>query len=201
MIVHSDSTLGAMLAIVVVLGAIVSLPIAADLFLAGKTRQAAKALLAAAALVAAYTLAVIAASLLTPRRIVEVGDSYCVDIWCIGIDRVTPTRRGDETSYRLDALIFSDATRVKTSAAGASLFLVDERGRRFPLVPDPASVPFDVSLDPRESVHTSLTFVAPTNARQLFLSGDTGNGPPFWVRLYLGSDNSLLHKPTLLRVL
>ena len=79
--------------------------------------------------------------------------------------------------------------------------LVDERGRRFPLVQDLSVIPFDVSLDPGQLVKTSLTFVAAADARQLFLTGDTGGAPPFWVRLYLGSDDSLLYKRTLLRVL
>jgi hypothetical protein len=64
------------------------------------------------------------------------GDSYCADIWCIGIDKVTAIPRGGETIYKLAVHIFSDANRVATNAKGASLYLFDEKGRRFPLVYD-----------------------------------------------------------------
>jgi hypothetical protein len=59
----------------------------------------------------------------------------------------------------------------------------------------------DVTLEPGQSVTTSLTFVAAADARQLFLTGNTRSEPPFWVRLYFGSGDSLLRKRTLLRVL
>jgi hypothetical protein len=167
----------------------------------GKSRRAVKTLLASAALVAIYTLAVIAVSLRTPQKVVSAGDSYCVDIWCIGIDGVSQKPFGQEIVYKVDVRIFSDANSVETSAKGVSLYLVDERGRRFPLVKDPSVIPFDVTLYPGQSVKTSLTFVAAADAGQLFLTGDTHREPPFWVRLYFGSDDSLLHKRTLLRVL
>jgi hypothetical protein len=201
MVIHSDSNLGAAAALAVVLGAVILVLTSAAQLASGNSRRAVKTLLASVALAATYTLAVIAVSLWTPQKIVSVGDSYCVDIWCIGIDGVSPRPFGREMVYKVDVRIFSDANRVKTSAKGASLYLLDERGRRFPLVNDPTAVPFDVTLDPGQSVTTSLTFVAAADARQLFLTGDTRGEPPFWVRLYFGSDGSLLHKRTLLRVL
>jgi hypothetical protein len=200
-VIHSDSNLGATVALVVVSGAVILALASAALIASGKSRRAVKTLLASAALVATYTLAVMAVSLRTPQTIVRAGDSYCVDVWCIGIDGVTPKPFGQETVYKVDVRIFSDANRVKTSAKGASLYLVDERGRRFPLVKDSSVIPFDVTLEPGQSVTTSLTFVAAADARQLFLTGDTRGEPPFWARLYFGSDDSLLHKRTLLRVL
>ena len=200
MVIHSDSNLGAAAGLAMVLGAVIMVAVSAAQLAAGKRRRAVKTVLASAALVAIYTLAVIAVSLRTPQKIVSVGDSYCVDIWCIGIDGVSPKPFGQEVAYKVDVRIFSDANRVRTSAKGAALYLLDERGRRFPLVQDPSVIPFDMTLDPGQSIKTSLTFVAAPNARQLFLTGDMGE-PPFWVRLYLGSDDSLLHKRTLLRVL
>jgi hypothetical protein len=201
MVTHSDSNLGAAVALVVVLGVVILVLVSVALIVSGKPRRAVKTLLASAALAAIYTAAVIAVSLRTPQKIVNAGDSYCVDIWCIGIDGVSPKPLGQEIVYKVDVRIFSDANRVKTSAKGASLYLLDERGRRFPLVKDPSAIPFDVTLDPGQSVKTSLTFVAAADARQLFLTGDARAEPPFWVRLYFGSDDSLLHKRTLLRVL
>jgi hypothetical protein len=201
MVIHSDSNLGAAVALAVVLGAVIMVLASAAQLAAGKSHRAVKTLLASAALVGIYTLAVVAVSLRTPQKIVSAGDSYCVDIWCIGIDGVNQEPVGQEIVYKVEVHIFSEANRVQTSAKGASLYLLDERGRRFPLVKDPSVIPFDATLDPGQSVKTSLTFVAAADARQLFLTGDTRGEPPFWVRLYFGSDNSLLHKRTLLRVL
>jgi hypothetical protein len=199
MVIHSDSNLGAALALAVVFGAFTMVPMSVALYASGKSRRALKTLLASAALLATYAVAVMAVSLCAPQKIVNVGDSYCVDIWCIGVAGVSPKPLGQQTVYKVDVRIFSDGGT--TSAKGASLYLVDERGRRFPLVNDSAAIPFDVTLNPGQSINTSLTFVTAADARQLFLTGDTQREPPFWVRLYFGSDDSLLHKRTLLRVL
>ena len=67
------------------------------------------------------------------------------------------------------------------------------------MVKDPSVIPYDLSLDPGQSVNTSLTFVTAADARELFLTVDS---PLFWVvRLCFACDGSLLHKPTVLRVL
>jgi hypothetical protein len=73
-----------------------------------------------------------------------------------------------------------------------------------------SGVPFDTTLKPRQSVHTSLNFVAASDARQLLLTGVRGGASGgrqiplvarILVSLYFGSDTSLFHRPTLLRVL
>jgi hypothetical protein len=201
MVIHSDSNLGAFLALLMMLGATVGALAAVSLFASGNFNRAWKILAASGAWVTAYLLAVVAVSLTAPAKIVNLGDSYCVDIWCIGIERVSATPLGAQIRYKADVRIFSDANRVTTSARGTALYLVDDRGRRFPLVNDPSAIPFDVILDPGQSVRTSLTFLAAEDARHLFLTGNAPEPPPFWVRLYFGSDDSLLHKRTLLRVL
>jgi len=200
MVIHSDSNLGAVLGFMIVFASFTAVSISAVLCLSGRSRRALITFLASAAMIGTYTLAVIAASLLSPGKIVNIGDSYCEDLWCIGVTGVSHQPLGRETLYKLDVRIFSDANRVPTSAKGASLYLMDEHGRRFPLVDDRAAVPYYVTLNPGQSIRTSLTFVAAADARQLFLTGDAGP-PPFWGKLYFGSDDSLLHKRTLLRVL
>ena len=146
-----------------------------------------------------YVVVLIAVSLLTPQKIGGAGQAYCMDIWCIGIQKVSPMPARNGIAYKVDVRIFSDAGTVKTSGKGFSLFLVDERGRRFWMVKDPSVIPFDLSLDPGQSVNTSLTFVTPADERELFLTVDS---PPFWMeRLCFACDGSLLHKPTLLRAL
>ena len=128
------------------------------------------------------------------KLVVKVGDSYCSDIWCIGIDIVNSTARGREIVYKLDVHIFSDANTVTTSAKGVSFFLLDERGRRFPLIIDPSVVPIDVTLNPHQSVNTLLTFVTASDVRQLSLGEDPNRNRFWWTKLYFGSDFSLLRK-------
>lgn len=151
MVIHSDSNLGALLAFLMALGAAGGAMATASLFASGNFRCAWKILAISGAWVGAYLIAVIAVSLTAPRKILNVGDSYCVDIWRIGIERVSATPLGAQLRYKADVRIFSDANRVKTSARGTTLYLVDERGRHFPLVNDPSAIPFDVILDPGQS--------------------------------------------------
>jgi hypothetical protein len=205
MFIHYESGLGAVIVPLFVIAGATLIFIVAAVELAEKNyRFAAKALAVCIAWVAAYLIVLVSVSLLSPQTTVKVGDSYCADIWCIGINRVNATRRGQEIVYKLDAHIFSDANTVNTTAKkDISLYLVDDRGRRFPLVSDPSVIPFDVTLNPHQSINTSLTFVTTTDVRQLFLAIDatmaTNRYP--WLKLYFGSDFSLLHKPPRLRVL
>ena len=206
MVIRSDSELGALLTLLVLFGGFVGLLTCAVLLLARKFRAAAKVLLASVAVVGMYVVAVLVVALLTPQRVVNIGDSYCMDIWCMGIERVNAIPNGQEIVYKVDVRIFSDANTVKTSARGASVYLLDERGRRFPLINDPSVIPIDTALEPRQSIRTTLTFAAAADARQLFLPcsyhhvGDEGS-VPFWVKLYFGGDANYQHKRTLLRVL
>ena len=93
MVIHSDSV-GMMLYFVVAFLVLTSVgmlaPEVARCFIGGKFRQGAKALRALAGLVAAYVVFVMAVSLLTPQKIGSAGQAYCMDIWCIGIEKVSP---------------------------------------------------------------------------------------------------------------
>ena len=204
MVIHSDSFVGVMLPFVVALAVVVLVLTSVWMLAFGKFRRGAKALRASAGLVAVYVVVLMAVSLLTPQKIGSAGQAYCMDIWCIGIEKVSPILARNQIAYKVDVRIFSDADTVKTSGKGFSLFLVDERGRRFPMVKDPSVIPFDLSLDPGQSVNTSLTFVTAADARELFLTvrEDDPVSPLYWVeRLCVACDGGLLHKPTLLRVL
>src|SRR5580658_7010274 len=194
MVIHSDSFAGVMLPFVVALAVIVLVLTSAGMAAFGRFRRGAKALRALAGLVGVYMVVLMAVSLLTPQKIGGTGQAYCLDIWCIGIEKVSPMPARNQIAYKVDVRIFSDANTVKTSGKGFSLFLVDERGRRFPMVKDPSVIPFDLNLDPGQSVNTSLTFVTAADARELFLTIDS---PKVWVaRLCFACDTSLLHKPT-----
>jgi hypothetical protein len=148
-----------------------------------------------------YVAMTIAIALLAPQAIVNPGESYCNDNWCISIQSVTKTPLAHDIAYRVDSRIFNTNT-VKNNVKGASLYLVDEHSRRFPLIADPAVTPFDIELNPGQSLNTSLTFLAAADAQQVLLKIDwPGNRlVKFLVKFVIGNDRSLLHRPTLLRV-
>src|SRR5437762_3063689 len=86
---------------------------------------------------AGYVAMTIAVSLLTPQAIVNPGQSYCNDNWCISIRSVTRTQLGHDIAVKADARVFTDDATV-TRGIKPSLYLVDEHHRHFPLIADPA---------------------------------------------------------------
>jgi putative Ca2+/H+ antiporter (TMEM165/GDT1 family) len=183
MVLHSDSFIGVMMPFIVVFGDAVAL-LAALLSLAfRKFRIAARTVLATLAGTVVYILAVATVSLLTPQTIVNMGSSYCFDIWCIGIDRVDSQTQDSGTFYKVDVHIFSDGNHVKVSPKGVSLYVLDERGRHFPLIQDSSVMPFDSILDSGQSIKTTLTFATAPDAQRLFLVGDEARGSSLLKRL------------------
>jgi hypothetical protein len=140
---------------------------------------------------AAYAAILVAAAAL-PR---DAHAPYCDDDLCMNVERVsrTPLPNG-EIACRLDIRIFSLANRGKRSARGALVYLTDERGRRFPLAQDPAAIPFDVDLSPRESVATTLTFPVPADAKELFFNGRV---PGIRYASFIIGNGDLLNQPRL----
>jgi len=205
MIVHSDSFIGIMFLFLVMFGTCAGVLASAVLLLALKFRLAFKVLAWTALALSAFLVLQITTMTLTPQTVVKRGDSFCADIWCMGVTNVTATPTQQDTIYKVDVHIFSDAGRGGKIHGKAKLFLVDERGRRFALIPDPSVIPFNRELDPQEGIDTTLTFAAPSDARQLYLASEPTERHPFVVRVFIGDLLAerlpFIHKPVLLRVL
>jgi len=191
------------------LGAVIGLFTSVVLLVTRRFRTAAKTVAISVGGWGLYVGVVTVISLLAPQRIIDIGNSYCWDNWCMGVEKVNTALRGQEIVYKVDLRIFDADERVATSIKGASVYLADERGRRFPLVRDPSVIPFDTPLNPAQSLKTTLTFAAAADASRLFLTGDVPlpDPIPWWWRcfgvfadLHFGYE-SLSHKPTVLRVL
>jgi hypothetical protein len=198
MIVHSDAV-GSMVFFFMMVGSALMFVVALMALVGGEYRFLGKILKWWSVCFAAYTALTIAVSLLLPQKVVNPGQSYCVDSWCIGIQNVIRTDVGQNVVYKAQVHIFSDLNSGTTGAKGATLYLVDERGRRFPMVPDPSVPPFDTELSPKQSVDTMLTFLVAPDAQQLSLRGD---GPTLWItKFFIGDDSAWLHRPTIIRVL
>lgn len=208
MVIHSGSALLG-LAYLVTLVTAIGLLVSLGMLVARKFRLAAKVAGASAAALGLYLVAGVVIGWMSPQIIVKLGDSYCWDLWCMGIQTVHATPRGPEMVYTIDVRFFSDANSVTTGIDEARLFLVDDRGRRFSLVDDPSVIPINTRLDPGQSLNTSLTFVTPADATHLFLTGDAplpSHLPIGWRFLAMYMDlhvgyEKLAHKPTVLSVL
>src|SRR5262245_18603718 len=124
MVVHSDSNFSAALAFFFLLGSVLACLLSVVQMSLGKFRSGSKTLTIVVAFAIVYVLAVITTSWLSPQRIVEVGDSYCEDVWCIGIENVSVETRGQNKQYDVAVRILSDANRTRISAKGASLYLL-----------------------------------------------------------------------------
>jgi len=155
----------------------------------------------AATIAGGYIGAVVLVSLLTPRTIVSIGDSYCWDLWCVGIQNVNTTTQGQNILYTAEVSLFADSTTAElqvTDQPNEFFYVMDEQGRRFPLLRYASPGDARITVKPGESVKSSVTFLAPADARNLYLTGDIPALP--WVSLYFGSDLNPFHRRTLLRV-
>src|SRR6516162_267908 len=108
MIVHSDSFIGIMFLFLVMFGTCAGVLASAVLLLALKFRLAFKVLACTALALSAFLVLQITTMTLTPQTVVKRGDSFCADIWCMGVTNVTATPTQQDTIYKVDVHIFSD---------------------------------------------------------------------------------------------
>jgi hypothetical protein len=92
---------------------------------------------------------------------------YCDDDLCMTVVNVSQTPVRDGIRERFNVRLSSRANHGTRSAKGAEVYLADDRNRKFRLL-DTSPVPFDVDVDPGQSVDTALTFDVPSAARKLY---------------------------------
>jgi hypothetical protein len=106
----------------------------------------------------------------TKAAALKPGTPYCGDDWCMSIDGVSKTRAETGFTYQVALRVFSRANKGTRSAQGAWMDLIDDRNRRFSPVSDSSLPPFEVELNPGQSVDTVLTFNVPADANNLVLA-------------------------------
>jgi hypothetical protein len=148
----------------------------------------------------AYLAIVVLVALLSPQRVLSVGDPWCFDDWCLSVENVSLTPEPPQISCNVSLRIFSRARRVSQRAKGAQVYVIDGRGNRYAPEPDSSAAPLDILLQPGESVTTSRVFKLPAHSSGLGLI--TGHGGPgcFPGCFIIGDDSSLFHKRTLVRL-
>ena len=150
---------------------------------------------------AAYVAIGLIVSLVRPAAIRAPGEPWCMDDWCLTMQKAQITATPEANTYRVDLLLHSRAGRVSQRAKGAWLYLIDAQGRRFAADPDASAVPLDVLLHPQESIATSRTFRLPAGAHAVGLV--TGHGSPYCGVMsfaVIGDSGCLFHKPPMIRI-
>src|SRR5947209_4804729 len=127
----------------------------------GRRQRALRILRALVVFIAAYLVVVVVVSLASPARVFHLREPQCFDDWCISVDGVQRTLAGAEASYTTTLRLFSRARRRAQRENGVSVYLLDDRGRRYEPQEDPQAVPLNVLLNPGESVIVTRRFILP----------------------------------------
>lgn len=148
--------------------------------------------------VGAYLGIVIAVSLLSPPRVLNTDDEQCSDDWCIAVTDAHRQPAADAQSYDVTLRVSSRARRRAQRERGVHVYLMDNRGRCYDPMPDPAVIPFDILLQPQEAVHVTRVFNLPVDAHDpvLVVSHD-GWFPGLFI---IGDSGSLFHKRPVVRL-
>jgi len=183
------------------LATVVALVTAALAAIIGRGKQTVRILTTLAACLAAYFVLAIAVDFAKPPRELRIGEPWCVDDWCLTVEKVEHSVAASEANYNVHLQVSSQARRVSQRAKGAWIYLIDDRGRRYSPESDPAAVPLDVLLQPGESVTTSRNFRVPSDVGKLCLI--TGHGGPYCGPmniLIVGAGSCLFGRPALVRI-
>ena len=143
---------------------------------------------------AAYATILILAAMTPHNSTLKTGAPYCDDDMCMSVESVSRTPEQTGTSYRFEIRLFTKANHGPRSAKGASVYLVDDHGRRFLPAPDHSATPFDVDVEPGQSLNTSLTFHVPSDAHALAFAAGMDH---LQYASFIIGNGDLLHNPRL----
>lgn len=190
-----------LLFLLAVLAAVVSLATAAVFALRGQQVRALSIVWGLVYGAAAYFATGVVVAFFAPPEVMNTGDAWCFDDWCLTVEKATATPRTHQVSYKVDLLIESRARRGEQRASGVWIYLIDDRGRLYPPEADPSAVPLDVRLQPGESVTTSRTFIVPSDAHKLgLITGHGGSYCGVMDALIIGQGGCWFKKPAMIQI-
>jgi hypothetical protein len=187
-----------LLFILIVLSSVIALVTAAIQAVRGRSRSALRILRVIAVSLAVYFAICCLSTVLTPRRVLAIGDPQCFDDWCIELSGATKTPAGPIVTYQTSIRIFSRAQRVAQRENGAAVYLEDDRGVRYTALPNSSDIPANILLQAGDSVSVTRAFQLPASARDVgFVFTHTGF-PIQW--FIIGEGQSLFHKEAITRL-
>jgi hypothetical protein len=189
-----------LLFILVILASVVTLLTAVLNLLRGRWQQAIRLLAKCGVCLAIYLGVGIVVSLVSPQRVLGLGENRCSDDWCIAVDDVARSTSPSGAEYVVTFRMSSRARRVPQRENGVVVYLVDEKGRRYEVAPNPSAAPFNVVLQPGQAITTIRRFNVSGESGKLgvVVAREGSNSIPG--RFIIGDDASLFHKPTIVRV-
>ena len=177
---------------------VATLSIAAWCALRGQRARCARILRGWAFGACLYTGVVVLVSLVSPRRVLALGDPRCFDDWCIAVDSVKREPSGEHVSYVANFKLISRAGRVSQRENNLAVYLTDNRGRRYDAIPDNSAVPLNTLLGPQESISATRTFKAPADAQGIgVVIAHEGGIPMGW---FIIAEEGWFRKPTIVPV-
>jgi hypothetical protein len=179
--------------LLLLLASIVTLVTTAILAVMGRRRRARRVLVRWGIGVAAYA-GILLATAMRPHEVAfQTGAPFCDDDMCGSLESITKTPAASgEVTYRLGFRLFSRANRGSRSTKGAAFYLSDDRNRRFLPFQESSGTPFDVPVQPGQSVNTSLSFKVPSDARSLFFNAGVNS---LQYASFVIGNGDLLRKP------
>ena len=189
-----------LLFILVVLASVVTLLTAAINLFRGRWQQALRLLVECGAGLAIYLGVVIVVSLVSPQRILALGEDKCSDDWCIAVESIAQSTSLSGADYVVNFRMSSRARRVPQRENGVVVYLIDEKGRRYEAAPNPSAAPFNVVFLPGQVITTIRTFNVSGESSELGVMVTRNGWNSIPGRFIIGDDASLFHKPTIVRV-
>jgi len=203
--------------IVVVVATVVMLAMAAIAGLRGRRQRATSLLLRCGVVSAIYLGGVVVVSLLSPQRVLAIGEDWCFDDWCIAVDSVTFASELGPSGHPVKANGVFYVVRLRLSnhargrpqrATSAAVHLLDGLGHRYEVSHDGQSAyeaqdgptpPLTSTVPIGRSVTTVRLFDLPRDARQVGLTVEhpVGFSPGVFV---IGDQASLFHRRTVVRL-
>jgi hypothetical protein len=177
--------------------------------------RAKRVLLALVSFLVLYAAVLLSSSLLSPQRMLAMRQDRCFDDWCLSVERVVQrstvgaapsivTAHG--AFYLVTVRVSSRARAISQRALDVQIYLLDAKNQRY----DPAPIgqqaldatgqggqPLNSELAPGGSFTRTLVFELPQGSFQLALVVNHGLFPEV---LVIGSEQSFLHKPTIIQL-
>ena len=199
--------------ILAVLGCMLALFFLGYYLLRRQWMRARQVLLVLGSFLVLYAAVLLSVSLLSPQRVLAMHQNRCFDDWCLSVERVEQqptvgavpaviTAHG--TFYLVIMRISSQARSITQRALDAQVYLLDARGQRYDPSPMGQQIldatgqggqPLNSELAPGSSFTRTMVFDLPKGSSHLALVVTHGLFPDV---LVIGSEQSFLHKPTII---
>jgi hypothetical protein len=161
--------------------------------------------------IAVYGLVLVAVALLSPQQILEMHQLRCFDDWCVSVENVqqAPSIAEEKPAgifYLVTIQVSSQAKRISQRARDAAVYLLDNRGSRYDIsvagqhsleTAGLAGQPLNSMLDAGGTFTYTAVFDLPEDVAAAGLVVTHGRFPGL---IIIGSDQSFLHQPTVIRL-